>query len=70
MTKIISLSDEAYKKLSLIKGQDSFTKVILRMVEINKNKEKLLEFAGRGGIGEKEIINLKKDWNKWSKRYV
>ena len=70
MTKIISISDEAYEKLSLMKGQDSFTRIILKIIGSHSNKQKLLSFAGKGGIDEFKIKNLKKDWNKWSQKYA
>ncbi len=43
MTKIISLSDEAYEKLSRLKGKDSFSKTILRLLE---NRKPLSAYAG------------------------
>ncbi|MDA3836716.1 MAG: hypothetical protein PF542_03770 [Nanoarchaeota archaeon] len=70
MTKIISISDEAYQRLSTIKGGDSFTKVILKIVKAHSNKEKILSFAGKKGIDENLLKKTKKDWNKWSKRYA
>lgn len=70
MTKIISVSDEAYEKLSSIKGQDSFTKIILKIINETTNKERLLSFFGSNSLDEKKIQNLKEDWNKWSERYA
>ncbi|MDD9954136.1 MAG: antitoxin [Candidatus Woesearchaeota archaeon] len=46
MTKIISISDDAYDGLAKMKeGKDSFTKVILRLLE-TKRKRNILDFAG------------------------
>lgn len=46
MTKVISLSNPAYEKLKDMKqGQESFSDVVLRLVEKGKKKS-LLEFAG------------------------
>lgn len=45
MTKIISLSDEAYKRLFAIKGADSFSKVVIRITTPQKKKS-LASFAG------------------------
>ncbi|MCS6767610.1 MAG: antitoxin VapB family protein [Candidatus Nitrosocaldus sp.] len=47
MTKVISLSDEAYKALKRIKGKDeSFSDVILRLIGSIEPRP-LSEFAGR-----------------------
>lgn len=46
MTKIISLSDNAYERLKKMKqGKDSFSDVILRLTEANVQAEPL------GGLG-------------------
>jgi predicted CopG family antitoxin len=53
MTKIISITDEAYIRLSnLKKGKESFTDVVLKLTEKEK-KRSLLDFAG-AWKGEKE----------------
>lgn len=44
MTKIISVSDEAYERLKRIKGDRSFTKVVLDLTE--RKRRKLSDFAG------------------------
>lgn len=41
MTKIISLSDDAYERLKRMKGKDSFSKAVLRLTE-----SKLSDSAG------------------------
>jgi len=45
MVKVISLSDEAYGKLSSIKRNLSFSKIIINLME-EKNKRSLRDFAG------------------------
>lgn len=46
MTKVISISDDAYTALKSIKSDDeSFTKIILKLTKRHKN-EGLLELAG------------------------
>ncbi len=46
MTKIISLSDEAYARLKALKGTDkSFTKVVIELTEPKKPKL-LSDYAG------------------------
>lgn len=45
MTKIISISDEAYEELARIKNGFSFTKIILDLTK-EKKKKSIMEFAG------------------------
>ena len=45
MVKVISLSDEAYGKLKMIKRDMSFSEVIVDLVE-KKKKKPLMDFAG------------------------
>lgn len=57
MTKVISLSDEAYANLCKLKGEhDSFSDVVNRLAA--KEKRSLSEFAGKwhGPKGELEAI--------------
>ena len=44
MTKIISLSDEAYDRLKSIKGEKSFTKIVIELTE-PRQKRSLLDYA-------------------------
>jgi len=54
MTKVISISDEAYKRLSTLKSRkESFSEVIMRITEVNR-KESLLSLAGKWVGGKKE----------------
>jgi len=48
MTKIISLSDEAYARLKALKGDTkSFTKVVIELTEKKENTpKKLSDYAG------------------------
>jgi predicted CopG family antitoxin len=45
MTKVISISDEAYDELSRLKNGFSFTEIILELTK-EKKKKSLMEFAG------------------------
>ncbi len=45
MTKVISISDEAYNALRKIDANKSFTEVIIELT-FEKRKKSLLEFAG------------------------
>ena len=70
MSKIISISDDIYRKLTAIKGKESYTIVIKDLLARRNNKNEILKFAGKGGINEKEIKSLRKGWKKWSEKYV
>lgn len=46
MVKVISLSNEAYERLKILKGNDkSFSDVVIKITANNKNKS-IMEFAG------------------------
>lgn len=46
MSKLVSLSDDAYGKLlKMKKGKESFSRVVLRLAE-GKRKRSILRFAG------------------------
>ena len=47
MVKVISLSDEAYKKLKALKGDGSFSEIVVNIVEEREAKKKnIMDFAG------------------------
>ena len=58
MTKVMSISDEAYERLKKIKNERSFSEVIIQLT-IEKNKDKLMSFAG--SLTEKEADIIKKE---------
>ncbi|MEK6890068.1 MAG: antitoxin VapB family protein [Nanoarchaeota archaeon] len=73
MSKLINISDRMYEKLKAMKSEnESFTIIIEKLVEKKKrsNKEEILKFAGKGGINDKAIEDLKKGWGKWNERYA
>ena len=45
MVKVISLSNEAYERLKAIKGNKSFSDVVIELSE-TKKKKKLIDFFG------------------------
>lgn len=64
MTKIISISDEAYDELSRLKNGASFTEVIIKLTK-EKKKDSIMKFAGaiddeEGDRILKKIMLLKK----------
>ena len=56
MTRVISISDDAYNYLKTLKDDgESFTKIIKRLVP-KVDKKKLLELAGRISQKDSEIM--------------
>ena len=45
MTKVISISDEAYSELTKLKDSSSFTEVIIKLTK-EKKKDSIMKFAG------------------------
>ena len=70
MARLISVSDDVYKNLKRLKGQQSFSKVIISLLSKKTNKEKILDFFGKGGIDPTKVKELSSEWNKWSERYA
>lgn len=58
MTKVISISDEAYGELKRMKNGFSFSGIILLLARTNK-KNSIMDFAGK--LESKEGENLKKE---------
>ena len=53
MTKVISLSDEAYSTLKNLKnGKESFSQVVIR-ISFNERKKPIMSFAGKWKGNEK-----------------
>ncbi|MBI4155379.1 antitoxin [Candidatus Woesearchaeota archaeon] len=70
MSKLISISDELYERLSELKGKESYSSVIRSLLEVKRNKEMILSFAGKDGLDMGAFRDLKKEWKKWSQNYV
>lgn len=70
MSKLINISDETYKKLSQLKGKESYTIVIKNLLEKRSNKEAVLSFFGKGGIYEEKVKEAEKMIRKWSIKSV
>ena len=57
MVKVISLSNEAYERLKILKGNDkSFSDIVIKITS-DKKKKNLMDFFGI----------FKEDSNKWEK---
>jgi predicted CopG family antitoxin len=70
MSKLINVSNEVYGRLTELKGGDSYSSIIKELLEKKSNKEKILSFAGKGGVDLEAIKTLKKEWKIWSQKYV
>jgi len=64
MTKVISISDDAYETLKDLKtGDESFTRVILRLGQ-QQEKQNLLDFFGAWPGTGKELAGIKRELEK------
>ncbi len=70
MSKIISVSDDVYKNLSILKGNESYSVLLRKLLELRNNKIEILRFAGMNLVDENIIKDSKKDWKKWSDKYA
>jgi len=55
MTKIVSLSDEAYDELKKMKSQKSFSEIVIELVK-EKKSNNLMQFAGAWNTEDAERI--------------
>jgi len=73
MVKVISISNGVYDELAKVKGEKSFSQVILELLKKQgaSNKESVLAIAGEKNlIDEKKIKTLERDWRRWSGEYA
>ena len=70
MAKLINVSDDVYDTLKSLKGKESYSVVIRRLLGNRSHKEKLLSFFGSRLVDEKEVASLKEGWKRWSEKYV
>jgi len=70
MTKVISISDEAYEELSRMKNGSSFTEVILELSK-EKKKKSIMDFAGMLSEeeGNKMLKKIKEERKIGSRRF-
>ncbi len=58
MTKVISLSDEAYEELTQLKNtKESFSSVVIRLASEKKKKD-IMEFAGKWPGPKEELDKI------------
>ena len=72
MTKVISLSNEAYQTLKKLKNSgESFSDVVLRVAGERKKKS-LLEFSGKwaGDDIDEVFLQVKKDREQSASRHI
>lgn len=77
MARTIMISNGAYEKLKALKGEKSFSEVIMDLVEKKEEKKTVGNlFKNCAGIlkGDKEDDRIMRDarrgWKNWSKRYA
>ena len=69
MTKVISLSNEAYERMKSVKGSgESFSDVVIKLIGRTKKKP-LSDFLGRWSGSETEIENIKKTITEDRKKF-
>ncbi len=69
MVKVISLSEVAYKELKeKKKEEESFSDVVLRLIEKNK-KTNLLDFFGKWPGDKKELDKIEKELYRERKKF-
>ena len=70
MAKLIHVSDDVYEGLTLLKGKESYSHVIRKLLSQKRMKEKFLMFYGKGGVESTKVQELRSLWSKWSEKYV
>ena len=70
MSKLINISDELYKRLYILKGNESFSVAIKKLIDRKSNKDLILSFAGSGSFNKERLKDIKKGWAKWSEKYA
>lgn len=70
MSRLINISDDVYKELTRLKGKASYSELVRMLLQKRSNKELILSFAGKGGVDEEAIGEVKKGWKKWSEKSV
>jgi len=74
MVKVISLSEEAYKTLKTIKGNNSFSELVIELVNEKPKNKSLIDFFGvfKENADEWEKIkkNIYEDRKKFKLREV
>lgn len=72
MSEIISISDDVYNVLTKLKGKDSYSFIIRKLLSEKdvSNKEEVLSFFGKDNIDGKKIKELSEGWKNWSEKYA
>ena len=70
MVKVISLSNEAYERLKVLKGEKSFSEVVVELIEEKKTKKKnIMDFFGIWSDRKEEVEKMKKMIEEDRKRF-
>jgi len=70
MSKLISVSDDVYSTLTQLKGEESYSVVLRKLLGRASNTERILGFFGKGGMDEQKIKEVQPTWKKWSEKYA
>ncbi|MBI3032173.1 antitoxin VapB family protein [Candidatus Woesearchaeota archaeon] len=70
MSQIISVSDDVYASLKKIKGKQSFSQVLRRMIHQKDSKQRFMSFFGKGGIDEAKVREAREMWQTWEDKFV
>jgi len=60
MVKVISLSDEAYRRLKVLKKEMSFSEIVIELIKGERKKEDLSRFCGAFKDNADEWEKIKK----------
>lgn len=70
MVKVISLSNEAYEKLKRIKGENSFSEVVINIIDEKKENQKgIMELAGAWADDAEKWEKIKEQIYKDRKKF-
>jgi len=69
MVKVISLSNDAYEKLKAIKGNMSFSEVVMQRIIEKRKKKNLMDFFGVWADRADEWEGIKKKIYKDRKKF-
>ena len=69
MVKVISLSNEAYEKLSRAKSNRSFSQTVLRLLDSKHNTQDITRFFGKWPGDKTELNKIENVINKDRKKF-
>ena len=73
VVKVISIADGVYAELSRVKGERSFSQVILTLLKkqsVDGRAAALGLFGKKDLVDERKLRALEGEWRKWSEKYA